>query len=206
MQKQDLINYWKDNYIITDKRALEAFRRVPRENFVLPQYKDQSYEDIALPTLQNQTISQPTTVLIMTQALEAKPGQKILEVGAGSGYQAAILSEIVKEKGIIYTTEILKELYDFAKNNLIKYKNIKLLHTDGSKGLSKFAPFDRIIVTAAAKKIPDILLEQLKTQGILLIPVGESFYVQQMLKIKKTKEKNIIENLGDFVFVPLRQG
>ena len=201
----EISDYWKKNNIIRDNKVLEAFTKVKREDFVLQEYKDNAYDDIALPSKANQTISQPTTVLIMTQALEVKPGQKILEVGAGSGYQAAILSVIVGKKGRIYTTEILKEPYDFAKQNLKNYKNVKVFHTDGSKGLKDFAPYDRVIVTAAAKNIPQALLEQLKTGGIMVIPVGESRYVQQMLKIKKTKEKNIIENLGDFVFVPLRE-
>src|SRR3989344_3434475 len=203
MKKKDLVNYWTQNKIITDKSVLDAFLRVPRENFVLPQYKDQAYEDIPLPTKKGQTISQPTTVMIMTQALEVKKEQKILEVGTGSGYQAAILSVLVGDKDKVYTTEILKELYDFAKENLKDYKNVTLLHKDASKGLDEFAPFDRIIITAAATKMPQKLLQQLKIDGIMLVPFGENKYVQKMLKITKQKDQNKIEDLGNFVFVPL---
>ena len=205
MRKNDLVNYWTQNKIITDKSVLDAFLRVPRENFVLPQYKDQAYGDIPLPTKKGQTISQPTTVMIMTQALEVKKEQKILEVGTGSGYQAAILSVLVGDKDKVYTTEILKELYDFAKENLKDYKNVTLLHKDASKGLDEFAPFDRIIITAAATKMPQKLLQQLKIDGIMLVPLGENKYVQKMLKITKQKDQNKIEDLGNFVFVPLKE-
>ena len=205
MKKKDLVNYWTQNKIITDKSVLDAFLRVPRENFVLPDYKDQAYDDIALPTKKGQTISQPTTVMIMTQALEVKKEQKILEVGTGSGYQAAILSVLVGDKGKVYTTEILKELYDFAKENLKDYKNVTVLHKDASKGLDEFAPFDRIIITAAATKMPQKLLQQLKIDGIMLVPLGENKYVQKMLKITKQKDQNKIEDLGNFVFVPLKE-
>lgn len=205
MQKQELVKYWTQNKIITDKSTIDAFLRVPRENFILSEYKDQAYQDTPLQTKKGQTISQPTTVMIMTQALELKKGQRILEVGTGSGYQAAILSVLVGDKGKVYTTEILKELYDFAKDNLKNYKNVKVFNKDGSKGLPELAPFDRIIVTAAPTNIPQKLLEQLKIGGILIVPVGEAYSSQKMLKITHKKDQNIIENLGDFVFVPLRQ-
>lgn len=200
--KQALIKYWVESKILTDKRIITAFKKVKREHFVLSEYKAQAYLDEPLPTFAGQTISQPTTVAIMTQALEPKPGQKILEIGAGSGYQAAILAEIVGLKGKIFTIERIKELFEFAKNNLEKYKNVKVIFGDGSKGYEKEAPFDRIIVTAAAEEVPEILFEQLKESGILVIPVGERFE-QRLLKIQKTKEKKQITDLGPFVFVPL---
>lgn len=205
MQKQELVRYWTQNKIITDKSTIDAFLRVPREKFILKEYIDQAYQDTPLQTKKGQTISQPTTVMIMTQALKVNKGQKILEVGTGSGYQAAILSVLVGEKGKIYTIEYIKELYDFAKANLKDYKNVQVFHKDGSKGLEEFAPYDRIIVTAAAEKIPQSLLEQLKTDGILIVPVGEAYSIQEMLKITKRKDQNKIENLGDFIFVPLKE-
>ena len=151
------------------------------------------------------TISQPTTVLMMTQALEVKPGQKILEVGTGSGYQAAILSKLVGTKGKIITTEIVKQLEDYARSNLRKanIKNVIIIHTDGSQGYEQEAPYDRIIVTAACPHVPEPLVAQLKEQGILIAPVG-SRHSQELLKIKKSKGKLTTENLGSFMFVPLK--
>jgi protein-L-isoaspartate(D-aspartate) O-methyltransferase len=139
----------------------------------------------------------------MTQALELKPGMKVLEVGAGSGYQSALISEIVGPKGKVITIEFLDNLYLFAKQNLKAYKNVKIIKGDGSQGYKKGAPYDRIIVTCAAPAIPSPLLDQLKTKGILLIPVG-SLYTQRMMKVVKTKKGVSQEDLGLFAFVPLR--
>jgi protein-L-isoaspartate(D-aspartate) O-methyltransferase len=203
MDKESLIKYWKYNFKFS-KKVIDAFRKVPRENFVLPEYKEFAYDDNPLPILKGQTISQPTTVMIMTDALEVKEGQKILEIGSGSGYQSAILSVLVGEKGKVYTTEIIPELAEFAKKNLKDYKNVKVIKAKGV-GYKKEAPYDRIIVTAAAREIPFKLLEeQLKDSGIMIVPVGPP-YLQRLLKIRKLK-KIKIEDLGDFMFVPLRHG
>jgi protein-L-isoaspartate(D-aspartate) O-methyltransferase len=202
-EKKALIDYWRNSNIITSKAILRAFEEINREDFVLPEYRKYAYVDEPLPTFADQTISQPTTVAIMTQALEPKPGQKILEIGSGSGYQAAILSEIVGPKGNVITIERIKDLAEFAKKNLKAYKNVKVIYADGSEGYIKEAPYDRIIVTAAAKGIPEELFGQLKETGILLIPVGKTSFAQKLLKISKTKGKKKIKNLGNFIFVPL---
>jgi len=202
--KNSLINYWTKSGIITDKRVMEAFKKIPREEFVLKEFKDEAYSDQALPLIKGQTISQPTTVMIMTQALEVKPNHKILEIGAGSGYQTALLSFLVGKKGKVYAIERIHELVDLAKNNIkkLKIKNIKIIEGNGSKGYPKEAPFDRIIITAACKETPKALIKQLKNNGILVAPVGPA-YSQKMIKLKKKKHKLERENLGDFIFVPL---
>lgn len=202
--KNQLIEYWKKHYNF-DELLLKAFSEINREDFIFEEDKHKAYSDIPLPILSNQTISQPTTIMIMTQNLEVKPNQKILEIGSGSGYQAAILSKLVGEKGKIITIEIIKELALFAELNLRKnnIQNVQVIHTDGSKGYKKEAPYDRIIVTAATPEIPKKLIEQLKPRGILIAPVGP-LYCQEMLKITKKNKTFDIENLGDFVFVPLK--
>lgn len=202
MNKKDLIDQWTKLRIITDKRILDAFKKVKREDFVVKEYLREAYEDVPLPILQLQTISQPTTVVIMLQALDVRPGMKVLEIGAGSGYNAALLSLLVGNKGKVYTTEIIPELADFAMNNLKKFKNVEVHESDGSKGLPGFAPFDRIICTAAAEKIPKPLIEQLKDTGIIVIPVGPK-YGQKVIKAVKIKGRLEEFSLGDFMFVPL---
>ncbi len=204
--KKRLIEYWLKNRVVKDKRFIEAFKKIRRENFILEEYKEEAYVDYPLPILEGQTISQPTTIAIMTQALELKKGHKVLEIGTGSGYQAAIISVIVGNKGKVITTEIKKSLVDFAKKNLKKagIKNVKIIHSDGSSGYEREAPYDAIIVTAACPEIPKKLLEQLKIGGILVAPVG-SIFLQKMLKVKKIgKNKFKIEDLGEFRFVPLK--
>lgn len=201
-QKEALIKYWTDFSIITNNEVIEAFRKVKRENFMTPEYKKYAYVDNAFPTIAGQTISQPTTVMLMTQDLMPEKGNKVLEIGTGSGYQAAILSGIVKP-GIVYTTEIITELYEFSKKNLKNYKNVKVFLGDGSLGLKKYAPYDRIMVTAACSETPVELLKQLKTGGILLAPIGDR-YMQVMHRFLKRKDKIEEEILGDFVFVPLK--
>lgn len=201
-QKHFLIERWKS--IGIDKKVLDAFMKTKRENFVLENFKDEAYSDCALPIVMGQTISQPTTVIIMTNALELKETDKVLEVGAGSGYQAALIANIVK-KGFVYTTEFYQPLVEFALDNLKKesIRNAKIINCDGSKGYEKEVPYDKIIVTAACPSIPQPLIEQLKTGGIIVCPVGNR-WSQEMLKGIKTKESLKIKNLGSFIFVPLR--
>ncbi len=208
-QKEELISYWKENKIITDEKVIGAFRRVKRENFVLPEFSGMAYEDIPLPIMAEQTISQPTTVMLMTQALEVGKGMNVLEVGAGSGYQAALLSRLVGREGKIISIEIIKEVYEFAKKNLKRagVKNVNIILGDGSIGFEKEAPYDRIILTAAAPKIPPQLAEQLKNGGIMIIPVDSNDWLggQDMIKIIKDENGKIRkENLGKFSFVPLK--
>jgi len=201
-QKEYLIEYWKKTKLVKDEKLLKAFKEIRRENFILPEHIDQAYADYPLPILAGQTISQPTTIMIMIQALELTKNDKVLEIGAGSGYCAAIMSKLCKE---VITTEIIKELVDFARSNLkkAKIKNVKVIHADGSKGYKAEAPYDKIMVTAACPEIPKPLLKELKLNGILVAPVGNIFS-QKMLKIVKKKHKPIEQNLGDFMFVPLK--
>ncbi len=202
MDKQDLIQKWKEEDLNFDESVIKAFLDVPRENFVLKGHKALAYQDTPLPILENQTISQPKTVMIMTQALELKPGQKILEIGTGSGYQAAIISKIIGEKGRTITLEIRDELFKMAKKNLKNYKNVEVIKGDGSIGYQKQAPYDRIILTATAPYISDELKQQLKNNGIILSPVAKSGF-QKMIKLIKNKDGFKKEDLGYFSFVPL---
>ena len=203
--KQDLAEYWIRNGIIKDNRVIKAFMHVKRELFVSEEYKLHAYGDYPVPIPGGQTISQPTTVMMMTEALDVKIGNKILEVGAGSGYQAAILSKLVGNNGKVITTEIVEELIDYANSNINRagIKNVKIIHYDGSQGYSKEAPYDRIIVTAACPSMPEPLVKQLKENGIIVAPIG-SRYSQEVIKGRKIKDELVTETLGDFVFVPLR--
>ncbi len=202
-QKEVLFGHWRRADIVGEN-VLEAFEKIPREEFVLPEYRDDAYEDRPLPIPSGQTISQPTTVALMTEALDVEEGNIVLEVGAGSGYQAAILSKLVGS-GHVYTTEIIPELVEFAKKNLEKLgiDNVTVVQADGSVGLPSYAPYDRIIVTAAAPSLPDKLVIQLKENGIIVIPVG-SVYDQEMLKVVKSDEGLKTTKLGNFMFVKLK--
>ena len=190
--------------IITDDKLIAAFKKIKREDFISRKLVKVAYDDVPLPLMKGQTISQPTTVMMMLQALELKKGDKVLEIGTGSGYNAALIAEMVKP-AMVYTTEVVGELVEFAKKNLRKsgVKNVRIFRVDGSKGLWEYSPFDKIIVTAGAPETPKQLLEQVKDNGILVAPVGP-LYEQEMLRIKKRGKKLEIKNLGSFVFVPLR--
>ena len=179
-----------------------AMRRVPRELFVPEEVSHLAYRDAPLHIGKNQTISQPSTVVAMTEALNVKEGQKKLEIGTGSGWQSAILAMLVGEKGFVYTVEIIDDLVKMAKENLKKLdiKNIKVIKGDGSMGLEKYAPYDRIVVTAGSPEIPKPLLKQLKPDGLMVIPVG-NLYLQRMYVVDKTGKK---KDIGNFMFVPLR--
>jgi protein-L-isoaspartate(D-aspartate) O-methyltransferase len=154
---------------VTDKKVLDALRKVPRHIFVDESYKNSAYEDRPLPIGYGQTISQPYIVALMTESLDLSGKEKILEIGTGSGYQVAILAEISRE---IYTVEIITALYLKNKELLKKYKNIKISNHDGYLGWEEHSPYDRIIVTAAPDHIPQSFIDQLKNGGIMVIPVG----------------------------------
>lgn len=196
--KKKLADYWIRSGTIKDKRIIKAFEAVPREDFITPEYAGEAYGDYPLPIGYGQTISQPTTVMIMTQALEIREGDRVLEVGAGSGYQAAIISKLVGSKGKVITTEIISLLAVLAENNLRKagIGNVEVVNWDGSSGYEKEAPYDRIIVTAASPQIPEELVRQLKEGGIIVAPVGQLFIGQEMIKAKKVAGKLKTESLG----------
>lgn len=189
---------------IKDKKVLDAVNSVKREYFVNEEFKRYAYDNNALPINCNQTISQPYTVAFMTELLELNEGDKVLEIGTGSGYQAAILKEIGAE---VYSVEKYEELYQKSKITLesLNYK-VNLKSGDGTKGWNEFAPYDGIIVTAGSPKIPDVLIEQLSPGGRLVIPIGER-YSQQIWQVKKVKKngdfKLDIKRFDDFKFVPL---
>lgn len=174
-------------------RVIDAFRKVNRENFLPDELKKFAGANQPLPIGSGQTISQPYTVAVMTEALSVNKGNKVLEVGAGSGYQAAILS-VLAGSGRVFTVEIIPELYELAKRNLAGYNNVTVVAGDGSLGYQKEAPFDRILVAASAKKIPSALVSQLKEGGRLVIPVGNEMYLI---------EGGRRAFLGFFAFVPL---
>ncbi len=199
-KREKLINQLIESGILKSKSVIEAFKKIPRENFVRPEDKEHAYENIPLPIGSYSTISQPLTVAAMTEALSVSRGQKILEIGTGSGYQAAILSILIGNKGKIITLEVNKEVYEFGKQNLKDYKNAETILSDGSVGYEKEALYDRIIVTAAASKMPEELIKQLKVGGILVIPVAEEMF--KIIKISETEIKK--EFLGNYAFVPLR--
>ncbi|UCE11677.1 MAG: protein-L-isoaspartate(D-aspartate) O-methyltransferase [Candidatus Thorarchaeota archaeon] len=211
-ERERLIQRLKDRGYITSSRVEAAFRVVPREEFVLPSAVDEAYRDTPLPIGHGQTISAPHMCAIMCEGLDLAPGMKVLEVGAGSGYHAALCGELVKgiepsESGTVYTVEIVEALIDFAKGNLERtgYSDIvKLIQGDGGIGLPEYAPFDRILVAAAAPDIPPPLVEQLKPGGIMLIPVGSRGFYQELLLVKKEQDGRISSRRwGGVAFVPL---
>jgi protein-L-isoaspartate(D-aspartate) O-methyltransferase len=188
---------------ITDNKVLDAIGKVPRHFFFDPSFLKYAYEDKAFPIGSGQTISQPYTVAFQTQLLSLSKGQKVLEIGTGSGYQACILAEIGAK---VFSIERQKTLFDKAVQFLptLGYR-IKLFYGDGYKGLPSYAPFDKILVTAGAPYVPDALLEQLKSGGILVIPVGADD-VQEMTTITRMSEKEFKKREhGKFRFVPFLQ-
>lgn len=183
------------------EKVKEAMKKVPRHLFVPEDQRVHAYEDRPLLVWGDQTISAPHMVAMMCDALELKENHKVLEVGAGTGYHACVIAEIVK---IVYTIERIPELVERAKENLEKAncKKVKVIVGDGTKGYEKEAPYDGILVTAGAPDIPEPLMEQLKTDGRLLIPVG-SKYLQDLILVTKSDKGIEKHNLGGCAFVPL---
>jgi protein-L-isoaspartate(D-aspartate) O-methyltransferase len=185
---------------VRDKKVLDLMLAVPREDFISPDMAGFAYDDRPLPIGFGQTISQPYIVALMTELLELSGDEKVLEIGTGSGYQTAVISMIAKE---VFSIEIVKPLYEIAKNTLAGYKNIRLALRDGYFGWAEAAPFDRIIVTAAPENIPEPLIMQLKEGGIMVIPQGPSGQSQTLLKAIKEKDRLVIDKICDVSFVPL---
>ncbi len=190
---------------VTDKRVLEAMERIDRGLFVRGHFAERAYDDLPLPIACGQTISQPGVVGIMTQALDVQPRHKVLEVGTGSGYQAAILSQLARR---VYTVDRHRRLVQEARRvfDRLDLTNVTTIVGDGSHGLPDQAPFDRIVVTAAAEDPPGPLLAQLRVGGIMVLPVGQSDAVQSLIKVTKTESGLEYEELAPVRFVPLVEG
>jgi protein-L-isoaspartate(D-aspartate) O-methyltransferase len=185
---------------VRDERVLDALRRVPRHEFVPAHQAPHAYEDSPLPIGQGQTISQPYIVGYMTEQLQVGPQMKVLEIGTGSGYQAAVLAELVKD---VYTIEIVPELAESSKRTLdrLGYKNVHVRGGDGYRGWPEAAPFDRIIVTAAPDHVPQPLVDQLAVGGRMILPVGD--YYQAITIVTKTEKGVVQHRTIDVVFVPM---
>lgn len=191
---------------VTDTRVLGAMEQVPREAFVEEQFHDRAYDDNALPIAMEQTISMPSVVAMMTQALDVQPRHCVLEIGTGSGYQAAILARLARR---VHTIERHRPLFELAKSRFdaLKMRNIDAHLGDGSKGWTLAAPYERIIVTAAADVIPQTLLAQLTIGGVMIVPVGPHVADQQLLKLTRVAEDEVRkEVLAPVRFVPLVAG
>ncbi len=198
-----LIENLKKYGYLRSKKVEDAMLAVKREDFVPDHMRNLAYKDTPLEIGFGQTISAPHMVALMCEELELEEGLKVLEIGAGSGYHAAIISKIIGEKGKVYTVERIPELVEFAKNNLKKagIKNVEVILGDGSLGLPEHAPYDRILVTCSAPDIPQPLVEQLKEGGILLIPVGRTFSI--LIKGRKRHGKLEKREICECAFVPL---
>ena len=197
-----MVEYLRDSMKIQDTRTLEAMNSVPRHLFLESVFGEFAYEDRAFPIAADQTISHPSTVAKQTELLQVKPGEKILEIGTGSGYQTAVLVNMGAE---VYTIERQKDLYDFSIKILAKihHQPVYQVFGDGFAGLPEFAPFDKILVTCGAEELPLELLRQLKLGGFMIIPLGK-LEEQILTKFTKVSENNIEkEEFGAYKFVPM---
>jgi len=198
-----MVRYQIEDRNVRDQGVLAAMRTVPRHEFVPERYLDQAYNDHPLPIGLGQTISQPYIVAFMTELLKLEPEDRVFELGTGSGYQAAVASKMA---GSVYTMEIYRDLADSARERLeaLEYKNVHSRYGDGYFGWKEKAPFDAIIVTAAADHIPPPLIEQLKPGGRLIIPLGSPFSIQQLVLVTKDLKGKVSERPVIAVrFVPL---
>ena len=202
-RKENLISKLIGEGYLKSERVIKAFRDVPREEFVPEKYRNLAYDDCPLEIGHDQTISAPHMVAIMTELLKPRKTDKVLEIGAGSGYQVAVLSRLVK---YVYTIELETELVLFARNNLERTgcTNVKVIVGDGSEGYAPAAPYDKIIVTCATPGLYKAWRDQLKENGIIIAPVGD-VYRQDLVLLEKTKDGFRKESHGGCRFVPLRQ-
>jgi protein-L-isoaspartate(D-aspartate) O-methyltransferase len=201
--RKQLVQILRDKGI-TDENVLNAINNIPRHYFLDSAFDKISYEDRAFPIGEGQTISQPYTVAYQTQLLNVKPNEKVLEIGTGSVYQASVLAEMGAR---VFTIERQKKLYEKHKSFVFrtKYPNIKFFYGDGFEGLPTYAPFDKVIITAAAPFIPPKLIDQMKIGGLMVIPVDEDGG-QRMLRITRTPDGTKEESFDLFSFVPMLQG
>jgi len=212
LRRSALINMLKAEGVLKSEVVYRAMLAVPREKFLPAESSGQAYIDSPLPIGYGQTISAPHMVAIMCEALELREGHRVLEIGAGSGYHAAVVAEIIapsgsRNPGHLFTIEIVQELARFAEENLSRLgysESVTVICADGSQGYPDFAPYDRIYVTAAAPDVPRPLVDQLANGGILLIPVGHRHFFQTLLRLGKDQTGRISEqDLGGVAFVPL---
>src|SRR5688500_8491304 len=203
-RREEMVKKQIEKRGVKDAATLAALRKTPRHLFVPKSIIDDAYDDRPLPIGYGQTISQPFIVAYMTEIVKPKPDHRILEIGTGSGYQAAVLAEIIKE---VYTIEIVDSLGSQARNRLsqLNYKNITVKTGDGYYGWKDKSPFDAIVVTAAAEHIPPPLIEQLKEGGRMIIPVGSPFMVQQLMLVEKKNGKARTTSLMPVRFVPFNR-
>lgn len=201
-KRNDMVQRQLASRDITEQKVLDAMTKVPRHLFVNPRYRSQAYADHPLPIDEGQTISQPYIVALMTQYLDIEKGEKVLEVGTGSGYQAAVLAHLTDR---VYSIEIKENLAKKASATLksLDYHTVQIRHGDGYFGWEDFAPFDAIIVTCAANHIPPPLLNQLKEGGRLIIPLGSTLYYQTLALVTKVKGKPEVKHVLGVRFVPM---
>jgi len=200
MNKQELLHNLKKQGFA--EKIIEAFAKTKRENFIKHDLERFAYEDIALPIGEGATISQPSTTAFMLSLLKLHEHQNVLEIGSGCGYVLALISEIVGKTGKVFGLELSKKLAEKSKENLKGYRNVSVFNKNGKYGLAAEAPFDRILISASLEKIPDILFNQLKEEGIIVAPIGSS-QVQILTSMKK-HENNllVLETIPGFIFVP----
>ena len=199
---QELVDYLRERGYLKTPRVIRAFERVDRGLFVPGTLQEEAYHDHPLHVMKGQTISQPLVVATMTEALDVRSGVRVLDVGSGSGYQAALLAELVGSKGRVYTIDRVPEIAEYARERLRKYKNVEWFCGDGSLGLPDRAPFDRIIVTAACPRIPKPLEEQLARGGKMVLPVA-ALFGQELVLVEKSKSGTETKSILPVVFVPL---
>lgn len=203
MEKEELLHSLKKRGFSED--LLRSFSRVKRENFVPREAKIFSYEDTSLPIGEGQSISQPYTLAVMLSMLKLEEGQKVLEIGSGSGYVLALISKRIGKKGKVYGLEIRKPLLQKSKTNLRDYKNTEVFYAHGKEGLKSKAPFDRIIISAATEGIPKKVISQLKEKGIIVAPIGKQYHPSQTLTSYEKIRGKLIEKekVSGFMFVTL---
>ncbi len=203
-RRRELIENLKKEGILRKKEVVDAMSRVPREEFVLPFYRKEAYADYPLPAEGGQTISAPHMVAMMTELLDLKRGHRVLDVGTGTGYHAAVMAEIVGPEGEIYGVEMVRALAERAVETIRRtgYDNIRIYVGDGSVGMPDKAPFDRILVACAAPDIPEPLIKQLKDGGKMVIPVGNM--TQRLMLVEKSGNKIKTSFHGYCIFVPMK--